>query len=302
MRKHACDMPVIFKMDHPSHGVLWRDETLEFGNVGTPMMLVPNVPDKLGVWEAHAPALAEPGGDFTFLSGCVANMGGPVWRPEVVVRIRPQDRMSVCVVTPWWNHHELIPDYEVAIDVGEPDELIVVDNASDPPIALPGVRADSNLGFSAACNLGLEAATADAVLFLNNDVEATSSGWLDQIRKALEPGVLVGASIRHDRHADVDGQRFPWIDGWCLAGMRDDLLELGGWDASFDEPSYFGDNDLCLRARARGMVLRQARVGLRHKLNQTARRDDPVTVAASLANRARYELLARDLIGEPVGV
>jgi GT2 family glycosyltransferase len=197
---------------------------------------------------------------------------------------------TICVVTPWLEHRDLERDYWAALR-GEDCQVIVVDNGSDP--ALPNAwRLDHNSGFSHACNVGLELASTDAVLFLNNDIVANAAGWLAPIRDALEPGVLVGANIRDEPHAAVDGQRLPYIDGWCLAGMRDDLLELGGFDEGYAEPAYYGDNDLCLRARAAGMVLREARTGLRHKGGQTAGVNPD-----SSANRARFEERARDLIG-----
>jgi GT2 family glycosyltransferase len=133
------------------------------------------------------------------------------------------------------------------------------------------------------------------VLFLNNDIAMTDPRWLHTIQQALEPGVLVGAELRYDDHADVDGQKLPYLDGWCLAGMADDLIEIGGFDETFAEPSYFGDNDLCLRARSAGIGLREVRVGLRHKLNQTAGRNAFVQ-AVSLANRERYIARVRELL------
>ena len=93
------------------------------------------------------------------------------------------------------------------------------------------------------------------VLFLNNDIRMTDHRWLEDIREAVEPGVLVGP-LRYDNHAKVDDQHLPYIDGWCLAGMREDLLELGGFDESLEEPAYYSDNLLCLEARAHGMTLR----------------------------------------------
>jgi GT2 family glycosyltransferase len=295
------NMPVIFRMDHPQHGILWRGPVLEFGNVGTPMFLVPNDPARLGVWAPHAPGLPEPGGDFTFITGCVEAMGEPIWRDEVTSIVRPDRGPSIAIVTPWWNHLELWPDYDQAVAVRRPtDELLVVDNGSMPPLSFAPLSYDENRGFARASNAGLHAATADAVLFLNNDVRAAALDWLDRIRGALEPGVLVGAQLRHDPHGDVDGTALPYLDGWCLAGMRDDLLELGGFDESFDEPSYYGDNDLSFRARAAGMRLREVRAGIVHKLNGTARRDDPQTLAATLANRGRFERRVRVLMTEEV--
>jgi len=298
-REHACDVPVIFRMDHYAHGILWREPVLEFGNVSTQMFMVPNVPEKFGVWAPHMPGFQEPGGDYTFLAGCVEKMGGPVWREEVVAKLRPDFR-TVAIVTPWLDHPELVEDYAAAVRCrSHRDELIVVDNGSASPVPLPGLRFSENLGFAAASNAGLAAASTDAVVFLNNDVAATSPDWLDRIREAVEPGVLAGAQLRFDPHGSVDGEPLPYLDGWCLAGMRDDLDALGGFDESFDEPAYYSDNDLCLRARAHGMTLREVRVGLRHKLNVTAGHGADVA-AASSANRERFVARARDLLGVTV--
>jgi glycosyltransferase involved in cell wall biosynthesis len=295
-RGHATDVPVIFRMDHYDHGILWRDKVLEFGNVSTQMMLVPNVPEKLGSWEPYAPELREPGGDYTFLAGCVEKMGAPLWRAEIVAKLRPT-LPTIAIVTPWLDHPELLPDYAAAVQCrSHRDELLVVDNGSEPAVGLPGLRVEQNLGFAAACNLGLHEASSDAVLFLNNDVAMTSGDWLARIRNALEPGVLVGADLRYDPHGSVDGEPLPYLDGWCLGGMRDDLVDLGGFDESFDEPAYYSDNDLCLRARANGLSLREVRVGLRHKLNVTAGRGADVA-KASAANRERFLDRARDLTG-----
>lgn len=294
MRSAACDVPTIFRMDDPTWGVLWRDPVLRYANVGTPMFLIPNDQDRLGVW---APFENDRGGDYTFVTGCVEKMGAPVWREEVVCVVRPHERTpTVTVVTPWLNRHEFLPDYELAMEVGRPDELIVVDNGSDPAVDLPGIRLDYNSGFSHACNLGLEAASSDAVLFLNNDIAATAPDWLRSIRAALEPGVLVGANLRRDEHGDVDGQKLSYLDGWCLAGMTDDLRELDGWDETFAEPAYFGDNDLCFRARMEGMTLRETKVGLHHKSNGTLGVGHPDSERAGRANYLLYASRVRDML------
>lgn len=203
---------------------------------------------------------------------------------------------SLTLVTPWLDHMELADDYWKAVAHAGPGvQVLVVDNGSVPP--LPNAhRLGHNAGFSRACNVGLELARTDAVLFLNNDVAATGSGWAQPLREALEPGVLVGAQLRNDPHSRVDGQALPYLDGWCIGGMREDLLELGGFDESLEEPAYYSDNLLCLEARAAGMGLREVRVGLRHKLNVTAGHGEAV-VAATVANRERFEVRARQLIG-----
>ena len=49
MRNAAADVPVIFRMDDPLHGVIWREPEIKWANVSTQMYVVPNVPEKLGV-------------------------------------------------------------------------------------------------------------------------------------------------------------------------------------------------------------------------------------------------------------
>ncbi len=203
--------------------------------------------------------------------------------------------MRITVVTPWHAHLELAQDYWAAMRASDV-EVLVIDNGTEP--ALPNAwRLESNTGFSHACNVGLNLARTEAVLFLNNDIAATSPGWVEGIRESLEDGVLVGANLRYADHANVDGHALPYLDGWCLAGMRADLLEIGGWDESYAEPSYYGDNDLCFRARLAGMVLREVRIPLIHKTNATAGpASSPDVLAATVANRARYERLVRSAL------
>lgn len=220
--------------------------------------------------------------------------------------------ISVTVVTAWHDLHELAPAYWRAMEAGlsEDDRVIVVDNGSKPALAADyrartGVappswatfaRSRVNLGFSPACNAGLERAGTDAVLWLNNDIVMTSATWLQQIRSALKPGRLVGASLYRDApHARVDGQPVPYLDGWCLAGMVADLVALKGFDTDFEEPSYYGDNDLCVRACMAGMELVGVDVGLKHLRNRTSRRIAGKEAIAD-RNRARYERTARLLL------
>ena len=114
--------------------------------------------------------------------------------------------LSLTIVTPWKDHIDLWPAYKQAISYRRScDEVTIVDNGSQPPLAFASDRFETNEGFQRANNYGLEKATTDAVLFLNNDVEAASAYWLDTIRAKLEPGVLVGAHLVTSVHADVDG-------------------------------------------------------------------------------------------------
>lgn len=179
--------------------------------------------------------------------------------------------MRITVVTPWLGHEDLYPEYANAIEAGQPDDLILIDNGSDPALPFATHRFNTNIGFQRANNHGLNKAATEAVLFLNNDVVMVRPDWLDTIRSTLLPGVLVGAQLRHDAHTTVDGHLVPYLDGWCVAGMTADLLALGGWDETLEEPAYYGDNLLSLRARAAGLELVAATVGLKHLGSVTSR-------------------------------
>lgn len=200
---------------------------------------------------------------------------------------------TITIVTPWKGHRELERDYFNAIRCVNAEHLIV-DDGSWPP--LPNALKNHGIGFAAACNTGLVAARTDAVLFLNNDIVTHARDWIEPIRAALEPGVLAGANLVNSPHGAVDGEPMPYLDGWCLAGMADDLRELGGFDESFDEPSYYGDNDLCFRARLAGMTLREARVPLQHLRNGTTGRPDAHIREITLRNKARFEQRVREAL------
>ena len=201
--------------------------------------------------------------------------------------------MSITVVTPWHGHLEFAKDYWAAMHAAGA-RVLVIDNGSVP--ALPNaVRLEDNAGFSRASNLGLDLVSTDKVLFLNNDIGATSADWLARLEEAMGPGVLVGAELRYSPHGQVGGEPMPYLDGWCVGGMTEDIRDIGGWDEDYLEPAYYGDNDLSLRARAAGMTLREVRCGLVHKRNGTAR--DMDVTEASLANRERFQQVAAEILG-----
>lgn len=205
---------------------------------------------------------------------------------------------TLTIVTPFWNHPELIPEYIRVIDRSGAVEVIVVDNGSEPPIKLSSsitiIRNITNRGFSRACNQGLWAAKSDIVLFLNNDIRPTSNRpWGNELIDAVEPHVLVGMNIVKGSHTQVDGIAVPYIDGWCLAGMKDDLIALGGWDESYAEPSYYGDNDLCARASNEGYELKEVDLPIYHLYNQTAKVFDLHEVTP--ANYAKYAARIREM-------
>lgn len=75
------DRPTLFRMQYPNGYTLWDDPVLRFGNVGTPMMLMPNVKDRLGTWGSFN------GGDFHFLASSAWSPDDFVWRSDVIVHL-----------------------------------------------------------------------------------------------------------------------------------------------------------------------------------------------------------------------
>lgn len=72
------DKPVLFRMQYPNGITLWAEPVLRCGNVGTPMMLIPNAPERFGFW---APFV---GGDCHFLETMKWAEDEIVWRPEII--------------------------------------------------------------------------------------------------------------------------------------------------------------------------------------------------------------------------
>lgn len=137
-------------------------------------------------------------------------------------------------------------------------QVVIVDNGSEPKHAalieqmarrMGGeyIRNETNAGFSEANNQGLAHAAGRIVVFMNNDVEC-SPGFLDRVTNDVKPGALYGPSLLAKHGWD-------YLEGWCIAGMRDDWLRIGGWDDQYYQGLYWEDNDLCFRAQYAGLRL-----------------------------------------------
>jgi hypothetical protein len=74
--------PVLFRMRYRADGrVLWADQDLRNGNVGTPMMLVPNIPDRLSTFGHRFE------GDFDFMNSWTWPRRNVVWNPAIIAEI-----------------------------------------------------------------------------------------------------------------------------------------------------------------------------------------------------------------------
>lgn len=173
------------------------------------------------------------------------------------------------IITPWRDHPELISDYERSV-AGV--QIIIVDNGSAPENAarlqqlverLDGVylRNDTDRGFAAANNQGLEHARGEVILFLNDDILA-GPGFLDSVYRDVQENEFVGPSLQR---VLVYGLWLPYLEGWCLAGRRSAWTRIGGWDAEAFPDYYWEDTDLCVRAIEAGVQLRRVEWPILHK-------------------------------------
>ncbi len=75
--------PVVFKIKFSNGAMIWKERAIKFGNVGTPMTVMPNVRHKLGTWGSFY------GGDHAFLKTCRWTPAEYAWRADVLAHIRP---------------------------------------------------------------------------------------------------------------------------------------------------------------------------------------------------------------------
>lgn len=203
-------------------------------------------------------------------------------------------KLSVVVATWECSDHlaRLVASMNRHLDPGA--ELIVIDNASsdDPDAAAARwqgkgrfERLESNHGFGAASNRGVQLSAAEAVILLNPDTELLDDGLARLAAFALERECIVGPRLLHPDHsvqpsasgspvgfwpwlgAFVPGQLQPnttrvrtepwrletrtraaWLSAACLAAPRSLLQRLGPFDPAIH--LYAEDMDLGLRAAA----------------------------------------------------
>ena len=214
--------------------------------------------------------------------------------------------------------HSLWPDLE----------LVLVDNAStdgtrpyledlargDARVRL--VLNDRNLGFAAGNNAGLEVATGEVLVLLNNDTQV-SPGWVQGLVRhfARDPALgMVGPvtnNIGNEARIDVGyedpvdmpawaSQRLGRLLGahydcralafFCVALRREVYRQVGGLDPAFGI-GFFEDDDYCNRVRAAGWRLTIADdVFVHHHLSATFNQmHNTQRQALFERNRALYE-------------
>lgn len=78
--------PLMFKMRYADGSELWQRQVVSHGNVGTPMFVAPNIPDRLGRWGMRYE------GDLDFIRSTLEYYpsNALVWCPEVIAHLRPE--------------------------------------------------------------------------------------------------------------------------------------------------------------------------------------------------------------------
>jgi GT2 family glycosyltransferase len=199
--------------------------------------------------------------------------------------VRPA--LSVLIVA-WNSLDELLRTLPALLpELGEDDELIVVDNDSRDGMPervaslAPSARVLSNghnAGFAAACNTGAAQATGDLLVILNPDAaplpgfgEAIRRPWVEErgwaawqalvadrggtrINSAGNPVHFTGIvwAGRHGQSIDEAPAAglVPALSGACLAIPRSTWEDVGGFPERFF--LYHEDVDLALRLRLTG--------------------------------------------------
>ena len=170
----------------------------------------------------------------------------------------------------------------IIVDDGSSDESISFLETNYPQVNL--VKNIRNIGFSRSCNAGVNAATKDIVLLLNNDMlihELNLPKIIDYLqddsifsvtpkieREHAEKGIVnesitkgwfisgyirtCNIAIHAPEYKPKEKEPILWSCGGGMFFKRDKFEELGGLDGDVFYPFYFEDVDLSYRAWLKG--------------------------------------------------
>ncbi len=176
------------------------------------------------------------------------------------------------------------PDYEIIlVDTGsvENDTWQYYDSLDDPRVKI--VKFKEEFNYSKANNFGVQHASGEILLFLNNDTQILAADWLTELAgwasrpevgavgcKLLRPdgtiqhaGIIIGLEGHGSHVFEGNPESYygpfgssEWyrdyqaVTGACMCMRREVFEQVNGFD-----PAYqigYGDIDLCLRVREKG--------------------------------------------------
>jgi O-antigen biosynthesis protein len=210
------------------------------------------------------------------------------------IELRPSARQRVSIIIPTRNAATLVASCvrDLRSAAGYDDyDVTVIDHDSDEPALADFLEAEAAAGgvrrfpyhgpfnFAAMNNAAVAATSGSLLLFLNNDVDGFSPGWLGQMAATFELDPQIGAvgclllypdgDIQHAgvvlnakrmcQHAhygwpgDARGyhgrihalQEFSAVTAAVMMVRREAFAAVGGFDERF--PDDYNDVDLCLR-------------------------------------------------------
>jgi len=246
---------------------------------------------------------------------------------------------KVSVIIPHYNGEEILKDCleslskttritleVILVDNGSSDNSMnmVREQFSDVKI----LQQEENLGFAGGCNVGIEAATSDYVLILNNDT-THEDNWIEYLLETLESDDNISAvqpkliSYQNPENYDYSGANggemdifgFPfargrffhhiekdenqydnldkeivWASGTAFLARRDLLLEAGMFDSTFF--AHMEEIDLDWRLRLMGYkVVIEPRAKIFHRSGFTLGAESPFKKYLNHRN-SLYMLLA----------
>lgn len=86
IKENSNNYPILFKMQYPNGRVLWKKKWVKNGNVGCPMILVPNDKKMLHGWEQDCSWA-----DFQFINRWHWHAKDIIWREEIIVLLGHND-------------------------------------------------------------------------------------------------------------------------------------------------------------------------------------------------------------------
>lgn len=240
-----------------------------------------------------------------------------------VASIPDNGRTSIIIVT----HNQLAYTRQcvdsIRLRTDEECELIFIDNGStDGTVeylrSIPGaivVANQTNRGFPAAVNQGLQRATGNNILLLNNDTIVTT-GWLRRLLTVLYSDPKIGMvgpvsnevsgeqriEVSYGNMAELDGFAWDWgrvhghellqtdrLVGFCLLIRREVIERIGGFDEQFGI-GCFEDDDFCRRALAAGYQAVVVRGAFVHHFGSITFRSSDIDFAEVLSeNQRRFD-------------